>query len=184
MAWKAAVVRKITLGCLSLLATPAVAGEWQPIEAMPGLEYLPESAHRTDDHVYFVHRNVPRDGGPNFVIADEVDCKNQALRISWDDGTLGNVKGRYGKVQDRYAPAESRPAESDKVFYDWACKLPLQPECLINVRAEPHGALTQIDIGSVTRIGVTATLWMRHDYPAIGFDPPWKREFVELNCDA
>jgi len=138
-----------------------------------------------------VHRNTPRKGGANFVIANEVDCENQALRISWADASLGNVRGRYyneGKSHDHYAPASFKAAETDRVFFDWACKLPLQPESLVNIRREPEEKLTQVDMGSVTREGAMATLWMRHDYPTISFDPPYgapfdsKREFVEINC--
>ncbi|WP_246733102.1 surface-adhesin E family protein [Rhizobium ruizarguesonis] len=187
---KAHAIQKITLACFLLFAPPAFAGQWETIAAIPGLEYLPDSAHRIGSHVYLVHRNTPREGGPNFVIANEVDCENQALRISWADASLGNVKGRYyneGKSPDHYATSNFKAGETDKVFFDWACKLPLQPERLVNVR-EQGETLTQVDIGSVTREGAMATLWMRHDYPTISFDPPYsapfdsKREFVEINC--
>ncbi|MGR9185808.1 surface-adhesin E family protein [Rhizobium leguminosarum] len=188
---KAHAVQKIALVCFLLFGPPAFAGQWESIGPIPGLEYLPDSAHRIGSHVYFVHRNAPREGGPNFVIANEIDCENQALRISWADGSLGNVKGRYyneGKSHDHYATTNFKAAETDKVFFDWACKLPLQPERLVNVRRWPEDKLTQVDIGSVTREGAMATLWMRHDYPAINVDPPYsapfdsKREFVQVNC--
>jgi hypothetical protein len=82
-----------------------------------------------------------------------------------------------------------KPADTDKVFYDWACKLPLRPERLVNVRTEQEGTLTQIDVESVRRTGAIATLWVRRDYTAIGFDPPYrapfdsKRELVQVNCE-
>lgn len=192
MSLEAHVVGKIALVCFLLFGPSAIAGQWETIATMPGLEYLPESAHRIGDRVYLIHRNTPREGAADFVIADDLDCQNQALRISWANGSLGKVTGRYynnGKSQDRYASVDFKAADTDQVFYDWACKLPLQPERLVNVRTEQEGALTQVDISSVKRIGAVATLWMRHDYPTINFDPPYnapfdsKREFVRLNCD-
>lgn len=188
---RAHAIQKITLACILLFSPPAFAGQWQPIAAIPGLDYLPDSAHRIGSHVYLVHRNAPREGGPNFVIANEVDCENQTLRISWANASLGNVKGRYyneGKSPDHYATTNFKAAEPDKVFFDWACKLPLQPEHLVNVRREREETVTQVDVGSVTKEGAMTTLWMRHDYPTISFDPPYsapfdsKREFVEINC--
>ncbi|RUM23848.1 hypothetical protein EFQ99_17755 [Rhizobium vallis] len=185
-------IQKIALVCLLLSSPPAFASQWETIATIPGLEYLPDSAHRIGSHVYVVHRNTPREGGANFVIANEVDCENEALRISWADGSLGDVKGRYyneGKSHDHYAATNFKSAETDKVFFNWACTLPLQPEHLINLRREREETLTQIDIGSVKREGPIATLWMRHDYPAISLDPPYnapfdsKREFVQVNCD-
>ncbi len=125
----------------------------------------------------------------------EFSCSDRTVRLAWTDATLdGHPMPRaYGRTFERYAPTAFIPTRgtfSGEPFLDWACRLPIQPEQLVNVRRGSNDTLIQIDTNSFAKTGATASFWTRYDYPEITFDPPYnapydsKREFVTVNCRA
>ena len=184
--------RKTFFVCCLLFCSPVFALTWEPIPVRPNFEYLVEAAHRIGDHVYLIHRTVADGNEVAMLAAVEFDCSKHLMRQSWMETKIGPAINRiYDRSAGRYAPAgftSTREAKSRDNFLDWACHLPLQPERLVNVRQRTDDALVQVDMNSIVKTGVTASFWMRYDYPKIDFDLPYKapfdskRELVRVDC--
>ena len=181
--------------CITLASATAEAEDWRPITAKADLDYLVDSVHRIDNHVYLVVRgamNTPQ-GAAHYEAPLELDCPKHALRMAWTDvSTASRPPVRtYDNTVGRYAPTQFRSVLSwfyGEALLQWACHLPNRPERLVNIARASDDKLIQIDSHSISRSGNVASFWTRYDYSEFQFDPPYnapydsKREFVIVNC--
>lgn len=190
---------RLTLGVflagLSLASSSVSAQVWQPIPPKVDLDYLVDSVHRIGTHVYLVERGTSYapQGSIKYEAPLEFDCAGHALRMAWADlSSAGRPAQRaYGKSVGHYAASQWVPAGTTaygEAILQWACRLPNQPERLVNIDRSSDDKLIQIDSHSLSRTGAGTSFWTRYDYPQFQFDPPYdapydsKREFVTVNC--
>ncbi len=199
----------ITIASISLIITSfssnAIALDWIPMPANPGLTYLSESAIRVGDDIYLAAQGptyrIQRDGSQvrddtiHTTWLEEFDCATYGQRMLLLDRYQGgsflrmfqdasrSYKQAVFKQFDDSSPGMTR-------LKTLCASLPLHQERLVNIGKGDGDTLFQIDTRSVRDIGQLKTVWARIDYPTITLNPPYGapfdsiRELISLDCAA
>ncbi len=196
--WRIAVfpVSMIIVG----LSGNAAAMNWAPMPADATLTYLPESAIRIGDDVYFASQGpvfrMERDGTAvrddtiQATSLEEIDCAAQRERtLLTDTYQSGRFLRLFEDASRSYKRAVFK-SPPDLASLKAVCALPLHRERLVNVGRGEGDTLFQIDTRSVRDSGKLRMVWARIDYPKFTLKPPYGapydsiRELIALDCAA
>jgi hypothetical protein len=187
------------------LSGNATAMNWTPMPTDTTFTYLPESAIRIGDNVYFATQGpvyrmglggaTVRDDTVHATSFEEIDCAAQRERTLlidtyYQDGRFLRIFEDASRSYKRAVFKSYNDPPRGLARLKAMCALPLHRERLVNVGKGDRDTLLQIDTRSVRDSGKLRLVWARIDYPKVTLNPPYGapydsiRELIALDCAA